>query len=107
MINPSGINPTEFKCLVEPMPVEEKTAGGIFIPEASKEKEKHATQDGILIAVSPIAFTYASAEEWAGNKPKPGARIAFVKYAGDRRKGKDGKDYLLISDKDIVATIED
>ncbi len=107
MTNPSGINPTEFKVLIEPDEAEEITKGGIIIPTDRVTKDTYATTDGRIIAISHLAFTYATAEEWAGLKPKPGDRVAFAKYAGTRRKGKDGTDYLLVNDKDIVATIEE
>lgn len=106
----AGILPTEYKCLILPAPVEEKTKGGLILAEETKDKEKYATTEGTLIAVSPLAFSYATPEEWAAakaEKPKPGDRVVFVKYAGLRRKGKDGKDYILCNDKDIVAIIED
>jgi co-chaperonin GroES (HSP10) len=106
-VNPSGILPTEYKVLVLPDPVEEVTKGGIIIPVDKAEKDKYATTDGTIIAISHLAFTYATDEEWAGKKPKAGDRIAFAKYAGARRKGRDGTDYLLINDKDVVAIIEE
>lgn len=104
--NPSGIRPTEFKCLIQPKDVDEKTAGGIIIPTSTKDAEEHAVTEGTLIAVSHLAFTYATAEEWAGLKPKAGDHVIFAKYAGVRVKGKDGRKYVLINDKDVVATTE-
>lgn len=106
-LNPSGINPTEFKVLILPDAAEEITKGGIIIPTEKVDKDKYATTDGTIIAVSHLAFTYATEAEWDGKKPKAGDRVAFAKYAGSRRKGKDGLDYLLVNDKDIVATIEE
>lgn len=104
-LNPSGIRPTEFKVLIEPDAVEEKI-GSIIVPDIVKDKEKYATTDGTIIAISHLAFSYATAEEWGDEKPKAGDRVAYAKYAGARRKGKDGKDYLLVNDKDVVAVIE-
>lgn len=104
--NPSGITPTEFKCLIEPKPVEEKR-GSIIIPDSTKESEKYAQIEGRIIAVSHLAFSYATAEEWAGNKPKPGDLVLYAKYAGVRVKGKDGKEYVLTNDKDVCALIEE
>lgn len=104
--NPSGIRPTEFKALIAPDEVADKI-GSIFVPVEKMEKDKYATTDGTIIAISHLAFTYATDEEWAGQKPKPGDRVAYAKYAGARRKGRDGKDYLLINDKDVVAIIEE
>jgi co-chaperonin GroES (HSP10) len=110
VINTTGINPTEFKVLIAPKPVEEVTKGGIILATQTTDSEKYATIEGTIIAVSPLAFIYASPQEWADNnavKPKPGDRVIFAKYAGVRHKAKDGQEYLLVNDKDIVATVED
>lgn len=105
--NATGISPTEFKVLILPDPVEETTKGGIIVPIAKAESDKYATIEGRIIAVSHLAFNYATAKEWGDAKPKPGDRVIFAKYAGVRHKAKDGQEYLLVNDKDIVATIED
>lgn len=107
--NPSGINPTEFKVLIDPKPVEEVTKGGIIKPDMSTDKEKYATTEGTIVAVSPLAFSYATADEWAaaGGKPKVGQAVLYARYAGVRPKGRDGKEYVLLNDKDVCATIEE
>lgn len=110
MTNTTGIQPTEFKVLIAPKPVEEVTKGGIILSTQTTDSEKYATVEGAIVAVSPLAFTYASQPEWdtAGAiKPKAGDRVIYAKYAGVRVKGKDGQEYLLVNDKDIVATIEE
>src|SRR5690554_8029371 len=110
MINPSGISPTEFTVMVLPKPVEERSAGGIIIPDMTKDSEKYAQVEGTIVARSPLAFTYATAAEWeaaGATPPKPGDRVLHAKYAGVRVKGRDGVEYLLVKDKDITATIEE
>jgi chaperonin GroES len=109
-MNPSGILPTEFKLLVKPKPAEEVSKGGIIIPTSTKDAEKFAQTEGIVIAVSPLAFTYAKPEEWEAAKakpPQPGQTVLYAKYAGNWVKGKDGGEYLLINDKDVGAIIEE
>lgn len=106
--NRSGITPTEFNVLILPSPTEEKFAGtSILKPVSEQEKDKYATTDGVLVAMSRLAFNYVTDEEWADDKPKPGMKVVYAKYAGSRRKGKDGMEYVLIKDRDIVATIEE
>lgn len=108
-MNTTGIQPTEFKVLIAPKKVEDKV-GSIFMPDQVKDSEKYATIEGTIIAVSPLAFIYVTKQEWAENNaipPKPGDRVIFAKYAGVRHKAKDGQEYLLVNDKDIVATIEE
>jgi chaperonin GroES len=106
MTNPSGILPTEYKALVKPIKVDEKTKGGIILPDEHKDREQFAQMQGILIAVSPLAFTYADRSDWGdAERPKPGDRVMFAKFAGAAVKGKDGEDYRIINDKDISAVL--
>lgn len=105
MTNTSGILPIEYKCLISPKVVDEKTKGGIIIPDESKEREQFAQMEGELVACSPLAFTY---DDWKdANPPKPGDRVLFAKYAGAKVTGKDGKEYRLVNDKDICAVLMD
>lgn len=105
MTNQSGILPTEFKVLIEPKPVDEKTKGGIILPDQKKEQDQFAQMEGTVIAVSALAFSFASNSEWAGQKPKIGDRVSYARYAGAVLKGRDGKDYRIINDKDIFAVL--
>lgn len=101
------MNPTEFKLLVLPKKAEEKSKGGIILPDDTKDREQFAQMEGVLIAVSPLAFTYAGEAEWsAADKPKPGDRVLFAKYAGALIRGKDGVDYRIINDKDLSAVLD-
>lgn len=106
-MNPTGIVPTEFKCLILPKEVEQVSKGGIILSSQTIDAEKATTIEGAIIAVSHLAFTYATEAEWDGKKPRPGQRVIFAKYAGVRHKAKDGQEYLLINDKDVVAVIEE
>jgi len=96
--------PTEYKVLIKPDKVEEKTKGGIFLPEVERDREQHAATTGILIAVSPMAFRF---DDWPpdGYKPRPGDRVAFPRYVGHAIKGKDDEDYWLVNDKDVSAIL--
>ena len=106
MTNPSGIKPTEYKVLVQPIKVDEKTKGGIILPDETKERDQFAQMQGTLVAVSPLAFTYADAKDWGeANKPKPGDKVMFARYAGAAVKGMDGADYRIINDKDVSAVL--
>lgn len=106
MRNDSGIQPTEFKVLIAPKPVQAKSKGGIILPDDTKERDQYAQMEGELVACSPLAFTYAGAHEWNGSdKPRPGDRVLFAKYAGAVVQGKDGKDYRICNDKDVTAVL--
>jgi co-chaperonin GroES (HSP10) len=107
--NDAGIWPVEFKVLIEPLAVQEKI-GSVWMPDSAKDKEKFAQVKGRIIACSPHAFSYVDDEAWVdvvGEKPHAGDLVLYAKYAGVWVKGKDGKDYLLINDKDVCATIEE
>ena len=93
------IRPLDDRVVVEPLEAEEKTAGGILLPDAAKEKPK----EGIVVAVGDgkllddgkrASFTVA-----AGN------RVIFSSYAGNEVKV-DGEDLLLIAESDILAIVE-
>jgi chaperonin GroES len=105
MKNDSGIYPTEYKVLLRPKTVEEKTKGGIIIPEETKDREQFAQMEGELIAVSPLAFSYDDWKDHTNSRPKPGDRVLFAKYSGAKVTGKDGKEYRLANDKDVAAVL--
>ncbi len=96
--NTSGLQPVEFKILIEPEEVEQKSVGGIVLVSATTDKEKMAQVRGKLIAVGGNAF-----EDWNEPKPKVGDRLWYAKYAGYVIKGDDGKEYRLANDKDCAA----
>ena len=103
--NPSGVFPTEFKCLILPVEVSDKI-GNVFIPDEFKSREQFAQMEGVLVALAPLAFTY---DKWEGiehMKPKVGDKVLFAKFAGFEYKGKDGKKYRVVNDKDVSAVLE-
>lgn len=106
MPNTSGYVPTEHKVLVLKKEVSAKV-GSIYLPETAQEKEKFATMEGTIIACSHLAFTYATPEEWGDAKPKAGDAVLIAKYSGVNVKGKDGKEYTLVNDKDVLAFIKE
>ena len=100
-MNNSGIKPVDTKALVLPDVVEEKTAGGIIIPETAKDKQRYATQKASLIAIGQSCFA-----EWI-EKPAVGSRVLISQYAGTIVKGDDGAEYRIINDEDICALLEE
>ncbi len=92
--------------LIEPKSVEAKSAGGIILPDDVKDRKEFAQQEGVIVAASPLAFSYASEEAWDGQAPKVGERVSYAKYAGALIKGKDGKEYRVVNDKDLFAVLD-
>jgi chaperonin GroES len=88
-----SIKPLADRVLVEPAAAEEKTAGGIIIPDTAKEKP----QKGTVVAVGP------------GKKDEPmtvsvSDTVLYGKYAGTEITV-DGNNYLIMRESDIVAII--
>lgn len=100
-----GIHPTEYKVLIRPKAVEEKTKGGIIMPDATKERDQYAQIEGVLVAVSPLAFTYDDKWPEGYALPKIGDRVLYAKYAGTDVEGSDGVKYRLVNDRDIGAVL--
>lgn len=105
-MNNSGIVPLDVRVLVKPDKVEEKTKGGIILPDQHKDQQKWATVKGTLVAVGTNAWIEASASN-GFIPPKPGARVLFAKYGGVNLEGTDGDEYRIMNDEDIVAKLEE
>ena len=94
------LKPLYDHIVVEVVTKEEKTASGIFLPDtAAKEKP----QTGKVIAVGTGKVT----ENGTRIVPevKVGEEVVFAKYSGTEVK-LDGKEYLILSERDILAVIE-
>jgi chaperonin GroES len=88
-----SVTPLHDRVIVQPAPAEEKTAGGIIIPDTAKEKP----QRGTVVAAGP------------GKKDEPmsvktGDSILYGKYAGTEI-SIEGKDYLIMRESDILAIV--
>ena len=88
-----SITPLHDRVIVQPAAAEEKTAGGIIIPDTAKEKP----QRGTVLAAGP------------GKKDEPttvkaGDTVLYGKYAGTELKF-EGKDYLIMKEEEIFAIL--
>ena len=106
--NPTGITPVHFKILILVDEVEDKSAGGIYLPDNAREREQLAHDKGMLVAVSEMAF---SNPKWTGTIPVVGDKVIFNKYAGSivqyrSQKHEPIQKYRLCNDTDIVAIVE-
>jgi len=87
------IQPLEDRVIVEPASADEKTSGGIIIPDTAKEKP----QKGKVVAIGK------------GKKDEPmtvkvGDEVLYGKYSGTELT-LDGKDYIIMRESDIYAVI--
>ncbi len=88
-----NVKPLADRVLVEPAAAEQKTAGGIIIPDTAKEKP----QKGTVVAIG------------TGKKDEPltvkvGDQVLYGKYSGTELTV-EGKDYLIMRESDILAVI--
>lgn len=90
------IRPLGDRVLVQRLDGEEKTAGGLFIPDSAKEKP----QQGKVIAVG-TGKTFENGTIKALDV-KTGDKILFSKYSGNEIKI-DGEDYLIVREDDILG----
>ena len=91
--------PLHDRVLVRRIEAEEKTAGGIIIPDTAKEKP----QEGEVIAVGAGARNEAG--ELVALTVKQGDRILFGKWSGTEVKIA-GEDLLIMKESDILGVIE-
>jgi chaperonin GroES len=94
------VKPLKDRIVVKRLEGEEKTKGGIIIPDAAKEKP----QEGRVIAVGSGRVTEKG--EIVALEVKVGDKILFGKYSGQEIKI-DGEEHLLLREDDILAVIED
>jgi chaperonin GroES len=94
------IRPLGDKVLVQRLEAETKTAGGIVIPDAAKEKP----QRGTIISIGEGKLLEDGSR--GQMQVKKGDKVLFTSYAGTEVKV-GGKDYLIMDETDIMAVIEE
>jgi chaperonin GroES len=92
--------PLHDRVLVRRVNAEEKTAGGIIIPDTAKEKP----QEGEVLAVG--AGTLNDRGELRPLDVKAGDRILFGKWSGTEVK-LDGEELMIMKESDILGILED
>lgn len=92
------LKPLADRVVVKKLEAEERTAGGIVLPDTAKEKP----QQGEVLAVGP-----GRVDEKGSRAPmevKVGEKVLFAKYSGTEVKF-DGVEYLILAERDILAVI--
>jgi chaperonin GroES len=93
------IRPLHDRVIVQRIEEEEKTKGGIIIPDTAKEKP----QEGKVIAVGPGKILENGTKVTLD--VKVGDKILFGKYSGTEIKI-EGEEYLMMREDDILGIIE-
>lgn len=93
-----NVKPLADRIILRPLEAEQKTAGGIIIPDAAKEKP----QKGEIVAVGPGKVTDNGQKiEMA---LKNGDKVLYGKYSGTEV-SIDGQDYLIMKESDVLAIL--
>lgn len=87
------MKPINDRVVVQPGKADEKTSGGIIIPDTAKEKP----QQGKVVAVGP-------GKDGIKLSVKKGDKVLYGKYAGQELNYK-GKDYLIMREDDILVIL--
>lgn len=93
------LKPLNDRVLIKVAEAEEKTAGGLLLTEATKDKPSIGT----VIAVGP-----GPVDDEGNRQPLsilPGNTVLYSKYAGNDFKGKDGSDYIALRASDVMAIL--
>ena len=93
------IRPLNDRILIKRIEEEEKTKGGIIIPDSAKEKPA----EGIVVAAGNGKLNDKG--ERVALEVKAGDRVLFSKYGGTDVK-LDGEDHLIMREDDILAIVE-
>lgn len=94
-----NLKPLADRVVVKPIEQEEKTAGGIVIPDTAKERP----QEGEVVAVGEGKLLDNG--ERVAPQVKVGDRVLFAKYGGTEVKI-GGVEYLILRESDILAISE-
>ena len=93
------IRPLNEKIVVKRVEAEEKTSGGIVLPDTAKEKPK----EGVVISLGTGRLLENG--ERASFQVKKKDRIIFSSYAGTEVKI-DDEDYLILNEDDVLAVVD-
>ncbi len=94
------LRPLGDRVVIQPTPREETTKSGIVLPDTAKEKP----QEGKILAVGPGRILDDGKREQID--VKQGQKVLYAKYAGTEFKVNE-EDLLIVSQKDILAVVED
>jgi chaperonin GroES len=98
------IKPEGYKVLVKPDPVEEKSDGGIILPDQVKDMEQRGVIRGIIIDIGPTANVKYIEDGSTYRKAKVGDHVIYARYGGFIIE-EDDEEYRVLNDEDIIGLI--
>lgn len=93
-----NVKPLADRIVIMPLEAEQKTSGGIIIPDNAKEKP----QKGEVVAIGPGKI--ADNGQKIDMAVKKGDRVLYGKYAGTEI-SIEGKEYLIVRESDVLAVL--
>jgi chaperonin GroES len=107
--NTMKVQPLHDWAVIRPSAAADRTAGGLYIPDAAKDKP----QEGMVEAIGPGAFEEEKRRKKKGEKKerrfvptvvKPGDRVVYARYAGQTYNA-DGEELVLVRERDILGIL--
>ena len=95
-----NMHPLGDRVIIKPLEAEEKTKGGIVLPDTAKEKP----QEGKVVAVGKGRILDDGSLK--SLEVKISDRVLYGKYSGTEVTAKDGEEYLIMREEDILAVIK-
>lgn len=95
----SALKPLQDRILIQVEEASDTTAGGLLLTDSGKEKPTIGT----VVAVGP-GRKNADGEVEASTVAA-GSKVLYQKFSGSEFEGKDGKEYIVVRDGDILATV--
>jgi chaperonin GroES len=92
------VRPLDDRVVIEPLEAEEKSAGGILLPDTAKQKPTR----GRVLAVGPGKLTDKG--DRAALSVRPGDEVIYGRYAGNDIEV-DGRDIKIVRETDILAKV--
>lgn len=92
-----NLKPIGEKIILEKVKAEEKTVGGIVLPDSAKEAPQHAQ----VVAIGPEILS----DEEKKNQVSIGDKVVYTKYSGTELKV-DDKEYIICKLEDLLAVVE-
>jgi len=96
------IKPVGDRVLIQELPHEEKTIGGVYLPDSAQQQYP---QEGVVLAVGPGPSISDTGKKLTPIEVEPGDHILFTKYGRSYFKHGD-KEYIMIRKMNIYAKIE-
>lgn len=93
------VQPLGDRILIKPLEAQDKTKGGIILPDTAKEKP----QEGKVVAVGKGKVLESGKTEPL--EVKAGDKVLYGKYSGTEIKV-DGEDHLIVREEDVLAIIK-